>query len=248
VRIYAGSDIGSARGAAGYENGVALGASTYSFSGTGGGDVTVAAAFEPADDGRLAITDLFNTGVDGSGAALGDNVDDPHYDLIAAPDPPGLGDATVPSTPGSWVDNTSTSRWIGPDVGGNASAAPGDYTYRTTFTLDALTDLSSVIISGAWATDNPTLDIAVNGVSSGLSGGSLSFLTPFLLDSSNSTFMTGTNTIDFVVSNTGTGANPTGLLVTQVAGTYLLVPEPTTLLIWSLLAGLGVGLGWRRRK
>jgi len=26
------------------------------------------------------------------------------------------------------------------------------------------------------------------------------------------------------------------------------VPEPTTLLIWSLLAGLGVGLGWRRRK
>jgi len=26
------------------------------------------------------------------------------------------------------------------------------------------------------------------------------------------------------------------------------IPEPTTLLIWSLLAGLGVGLGWRRRK
>ncbi|MEO2045059.1 MAG: hypothetical protein ABGX16_00620 [Pirellulales bacterium] len=26
------------------------------------------------------------------------------------------------------------------------------------------------------------------------------------------------------------------------------IPEPTTLLIWSLLAGLGVGLGWLRRK
>jgi len=26
------------------------------------------------------------------------------------------------------------------------------------------------------------------------------------------------------------------------------VPEPTTLLIWSLLAGLGLGLGWRRRS
>jgi len=26
------------------------------------------------------------------------------------------------------------------------------------------------------------------------------------------------------------------------------VPEPATLVIWSLLAGLGVGLGWRRRR
>jgi hypothetical protein len=26
------------------------------------------------------------------------------------------------------------------------------------------------------------------------------------------------------------------------------VPEPTTILIWSLLAGLGIGVGWRRRK
>jgi hypothetical protein len=29
---------------------------------------------------------------------------------------------------------------------------------------------------------------------------------------------------------------------------FLAVPEPTTVLIWSLLAGLGVGLRWRRRK
>jgi len=28
----------------------------------------------------------------------------------------------------------------------------------------------------------------------------------------------------------------------------LLIPEPSTLLIWSLLAGLALGLGWRRRK
>jgi len=27
-----------------------------------------------------------------------------------------------------------------------------------------------------------------------------------------------------------------------------IVPEPATVLVWSLLAGLGVGLGWRRRK
>jgi hypothetical protein len=27
-----------------------------------------------------------------------------------------------------------------------------------------------------------------------------------------------------------------------------IIPEPSTLLIWSLLAGLGIGAGWRRRK
>jgi len=26
------------------------------------------------------------------------------------------------------------------------------------------------------------------------------------------------------------------------------IPEPSTLLIWSLLAGLGIGCGWRRRR
>ena len=31
-------------------------------------------------------------------------------------------------------------------------------------------------------------------------------------------------------------------------GVLSIVPEPTTLLIWSLLAGLGIGLGWRRRR
>jgi hypothetical protein len=34
----------------------------------------------------------------------------------------------------------------------------------------------------------------------------------------------------------------------EVQAYGVVAPEPTTLLIWSLLAGLGVGLGWRRRK
>jgi len=35
---------------------------------------------------------------------------------------------------------------------------------------------------------------------------------------------------------------------TYVQGSAGIVPEPTTFLIWSLPAGLGVGLGWRRRR
>lgn len=45
------------------------------------------------------------------------------------------------------------------------------------------------------------------------------------------------------VQGPGSGATMT---VNSIAVTV--VPEPATLLIWSLLAGLGVGLGWRRRK
>ena len=40
------------------------------------------------------------------------------------------------------------------------------------------------------------------------------------------------------------GVDIAGLAIEQ--GTV--IPEPTTLLIWSLLAGLGVSLGWRRRR
>ena len=52
---------------------------------------------------------------------------------------------------------------------------------------------------------------------------------------------------DFSVWDGALTADEVGFLANggSVSG---LVPEPTTLLIWSLLAGLGIGLGWRRRK
>jgi len=34
----------------------------------------------------------------------------------------------------------------------------------------------------------------------------------------------------------------------RIAGAPLVIPEPSTLFIWSLLAGLGIGLGWWRRR
>jgi hypothetical protein len=78
----------------------------------------------------------------------------------------------------------------------------------------------------------------------------------------------GTDNSGLGQTNGSTGGNNTGLLdgfgkfsgeiaVMRFYDTLLTpsdvltlyaVPEPTTLLIWSLLAGLGVGLGWRRRK
>ncbi len=48
-------------------------------------------------------------------------------------------------------------------------------------------------------------------------------------------------TVDLISVSDG-GGNPNWAF-NQVVG----IPEPATLLIWSLLVGLGVGLGWRRR-
>jgi len=39
-----------------------------------------------------------------------------------------------------------------------------------------------------------------------------------------------------------------GLLGWRVSPEPLIIPEPSTILVWSLLAALGIGCGWRRRK
>ncbi len=53
---------------------------------------------------------------------------------------------------------------------------------------------------------------------------------------------------------TGSNASPRDLqfdefrLTSSLYQAMGVIPEPTTLLVWSLLAGLGVGIGWRRRR
>ena len=215
-------------------------------------DVRLDAATAP--NNILSISDLFNTGVDGSGAALGDNVDDPHYTLHV--DPSGLGDATVtddnfPIPP--WFANNAGSRWIGPaDATGNKDAygPGGDYTYRTTFTLPPDADLARVLIEGAWATDNAGLDILINGISTGQQNTvQFSSLTPFSISSG---FQIGPNTLDFVVNNAGTAPSPTGLRVDNLRGTFEVggaIPEPMTMCALGLaLTSLGGYIRKRRRS
>ncbi len=190
------------------------------------------------------ITDLWNTGVDNAGLALGDNVADPHYTLTV--DPSGLGAATVtddnfPIPP--WLANDGDSRWIGPADGGDANGPAGLYVYETSFTLPDNANLRSVHITGAWATDNPGVDIMLNGTSVGagqVSSGFTSF-TPFKIDSS-APFQTGVNTLSFSLNNAG---GPTGLRVDDIVGTYRIIPEPSTFALGGLLS---VGLLARRRR
>ena len=70
------------------------------------------------------IPGLYNTGVDNSNVLLGNLVVDAHYQLDQGP---AVTDGTRPNSytyaditpvtniyPGSWVNNTATSQWIGP--------------------------------------------------------------------------------------------------------------------------------------
>jgi len=198
------------------------------------------------------IADLFNTGVDNGGVPLPDNVDDPHYAIIAQPSPGGLTDTTIPADGfpiPPWAANDADSRWIAPNTDNGVGPA-GSYTYRTTFTVPAVADLSTVTISGLWGADDghATLDfISLNDTQVATGNGGFGSLTPFNIGP-GSPFVQGLNTLDFTLQNGG--ANPTGLRVDNLAGVFAvgIIPEPSTLLIWSLLAGLAFGAGWRRRK
>ena len=199
----------------------------------------------------LPITDLYNTGVNDSGVALGPGVSDPHYVLSSQPASGSLIATTVPNgfpIP-PWIANSATSGWIGPNTP-QAFGPVGLYTYQTTFTLPALADLSTVLVGGLYAVDNVAIDIVINGVSVGtgqLSTGFRSY-TPFTISSN---FALGLNTLAFVLENLPSGDNPTGLRVDSIQGSYEerqnTIPEPSTLLLVGI-AAIGFGIQARRRN
>jgi len=182
-----------------------------------------------------ADTILYNTGVDASGTAIPTGtLGDPHYIVI---DPANFGSTVRVARSTSWMADTSTSAWITP----NTSNAPnGSYTYRTTFSLAADGPVS---FSGRWATDDQGSDILIDGAHAITTSVSMSFSdwTPFSLSGVGHA---GTNTIDFIVRNTG-GA-PSGLRV-EFNPLSSAAPLPTA--GWAgmaLLGGIGV-TQWRRR-
>lgn len=180
----------------------------------------------------VPITGLFNTGVDGSGTAWGaGGVSDIHYNAILFPSTPftpvTITDTAFPFPP--WLANNANSRWIGPRASGQGPS--GNYGYRTTFNLPANADLSTVMLGGAWATDNVGSNIRINGIPTGQNSLSFTALTPFTVTSG---FQVGLNTLDFILAN---GSGPTGLRVDRIRGKYDLIPEPGTF----FLAAIGIG-------
>ena len=163
---------------------------------------------------------LFNTGVDNSGAVLPLGSLDPHYTMTG----PESTAYVIQSYP-SWVTPPSNAAWIGPSDG-YAGSLLGDYHYVLTVDLTCF-DITTVVIKGSVAADN-TVKILLNGNDTGIStpnqnnvsprnGQSFDRLHDFVLYRG---FISGINTIDFVVSNYpypgGEGNTPSGLLVTNL--------------------------------
>lgn len=208
------------------------------------------------------ITTLYNTGVNDSGVPLANAARDTHYDLISGPalgtsdsypfDPyiftgSGGGWPINPyyqgSNQGPWIADNTSSAWVAPiaPIIDSLDTHPvGTYTYRTTFDLTGLNP-GTAVITGRWSTDNtgPKIVLNANDVLDASSGYSTWY--DFDIDSG---FISGINTLDFVVWNaSGTTGNPTGLRV-EMTGTANIIPEPASL----ALLGVGlVGIAFRRK-
>ncbi|MCK1638168.1 PEP-CTERM sorting domain-containing protein [Bradyrhizobium sp. 157] len=197
----------------------------------------------PAQVSAAPITGLFNTGVDGSGNALGaDGLADPHYFVTASNIGVPINTPAVTSTHPAYAANDGNSRWIS----NSSTGSPGNGIVDFTLSFD-LTGLNAATaqISGSWGADNLGT-ILLNGVNTGITNGGFSFLSPFTI---NSGFANGINTLTFQIQDFGP---PLAFRVDNISGTAdvltAAVPEPST---WAMMILGFAGVGFvacRRRK
>lgn len=175
---------------------------------------------------------FWNTGVAADGSLLAAGSADTHYTLIDSADPNGTM-AMATSAHSAWTQPTSTAGWISPGSSGYQNWDSGYYVYQTTFDLTGY-DVTTASLSGMIAADD-SVAVYLNGSGLAAFNGSTGFssLTPFLISSG---FVSGVNTVDFVVHNDD---GPTGLMVDDTVATAQ-TPEPGSLLLMATgLAGGG---------
>ncbi|MEM7497752.1 MAG: hypothetical protein AAF371_07140 [Pseudomonadota bacterium] len=199
------------------------------------------------------MIDVLGTGLDGSGALLGDNAADANWSVTSSPlgafTPVTIAADGFPIPP--WVGFTSDSRWIGPDdVSGNSDGPNGSYTYETSFTLSGDAILSTASIQGQFAADD-SAELFLNGNSIATSSGFSSF-TSFTINT-EAFFTAGTNFLTVVVVNSGvpgeSSITPTGLQL-DITETFVEltteIPVPASILM--LMGALGAaGVTFRKK-
>jgi len=197
---------------------------------------------------RADSISIFNTGVDNNGVLLPDGSVDPHY-TVAPPGSSLSGTAYVvlqtayPLGGGPWVPDGPNSKWIDPfSATPGASIPAGLYTYTTTFDLTGLIP-GTAVLTGQWMTDNNGVEIILNASVFSITTPFTSFQGPFSPFTITSGFVSGVNTLQFVINEDGAWTGFRG----ELSGTATPVPEPGSLAL--LATGLVfVGSRLRRRR
>jgi PEP-CTERM motif-containing protein len=182
----------------------------------------LAYAFIQGANAVAAPITIFSTGV-----SVTNGVDD-HYTItagpVASPVVPGIGSAPAylsTSLGGGWVPDTPAVSWISPSADANQSFPAEYYTYQTTFTLAGL-DASTAQLSGTLAADD-SVAVFLNGKQVLRSLGTWTQIADFSI---NQSFVSGLNTLDLVIHNSGGG--PTGLDMAISGSANLATPEPSS--------------------
>jgi len=175
------------------------------------GTLTIAGQTFTVMQGWGPAVSVFNTGVSSGGLAA-DGAVDSHYTLIGSADPafPGPNAFVVDSNMFPfpyWLSDGPNSKWIAPQANEYNFDPPGAYTYSTTFNLTGKV-VAGAVLNGQCATDNTGV-INLNGVPIG-SCANFNVWSPF---ATSIGFVSGVNTLDFVVTNSGSTPSPTGLRV-----------------------------------
>ena len=160
------------------------------------------------------VPGIYSTGVNGDHTLALDGSIDQFWILGASVDLTNTGpDAFVINVANSpvppWLGAGPKSKWIAPQPNQNAGNAEGNYTFQTFFDLTGV-DLCTFRLVGQASVDNTLVDIVVNGLSQGVSGGGFTSWLPFSLTNG---FVSGLNTVDFIMNNAPATPNPTALRV-----------------------------------
>jgi hypothetical protein len=198
----------------------------------------------PVGAGVVVSIDVYNSGVDDSGAQLNAGEQDPHFMIVDT------GAAAIvrgSRTSGYYQDPDAKWIWLTEDGTYPPPTRPiPPVTIRTTFDLTNL-DHNTAAITGVWSADNLG-EIFLNGISTGIE----------LVNGANrqrnwtrshsfeirSGFVAGVNTLDFRVVDLSTVDGQGGLRV-ELAGTAETIPEPAGL---PLLGILTIAVACRHRK
>jgi hypothetical protein len=192
-----------------------------------------------------------------SSTGTGGGATDSNYSVGYSPSTPTPGVAASPTyiitgNPG-WVSPIYGTSYISDSADGASSGAGGYFTFTTTFDLTG-DNLATVDIAGEMAADN-AVALYLNGVYTGFvdpydgpEGYGFAHFTGFDLTTG---FISGVNTLQFVVQNGNFGSDaggPIGLdaSVSGTASAAPAVPEPSSLMLFGT-GILGVA-GFARRK